>query len=321
MNIIKDIEPIEQEPTIFETMSRAEINELRHDIYQKSKYFVDSILNIDIEQDPEFLVDSFSVANGLSEGDMEEGILEIVDKMETLGVPNSLIDDYLDEDDAISANALEETRQFLADSYLDDYEPRDIADSLYMADWGAVFGKCSSQDEKTRTGHSGQVLYGKDTTANGRPTCTYMPKGGAKKSTANMKKRGSSDRVHHDKPEYVETIAKATEFHKKKAEKKGTAKSNNSGFSDSFQDYLTDGAKSKSCRPRDSKHECKSVVDPKTGNIYKEEVVKEKYQGTLNKALSRKKRGRKLSASALAKRKRNLEKFKEQREKARELNK
>jgi len=314
MNIIKDIEPIEQEPTIFETMSRAEINEIQHDIYRKSKYFVDSILNIDIEQDSEFLVDSFVTAN-------EDDILDIVDKMETLGVPNSLIDDFLDEDDAISANALEETRQFLADSYLDDYEPRDISDSLYMADWGAVFGKCSGQDEKTRTGHSGQILYGQDTTANGKPTCTYMPKGGAKKSTANMKKRGSADRVHHDKPEYVGTIAKATEFHKKKAEKKGTAKSNNSGFSDSFQDYLVDGAKSKSCRPRDSKHECKSVVDPKTGAIHKEEVVKEKYQGTLNKALSRKKSGRKLSASALAKRKRNLEKFKEQREKARELNK
>ena len=183
------------------------------DQYKKTNYLIDSIFNFDGEDltpfapiEEDFLVDSFNM----------------------LGVPESLVAEVYDEDEAIAKNAIEETRLYLADSYLDELETDDLVDYLgdshthnklkeigedliddedYMADWYAIFSKGDPKlkrygdDGKLLKGHKRMITIGhnKKTGEPIKKEAWVYDRGGEPSHAEKGHKRGASSPTRHHK--------------------------------------------------------------------------------------------------------------------------
>jgi len=346
MYIVKEREVLANkaiEPTLFEGLTRADRNRLSVETYRKNTALITALLNVDnsTSHRDTFVVDSFLSDSLIGESEDEEGyedeVAEMVHRLDILGLPDSLQEDILSDDDSIVANALEEAREYLADSFLDDFTPLEVGDSLYLADWLTVKGECKGNESRQRDDgtklpcHDGTAKIGKKKVK----VKTFRPNdlgdGYVKsKGKDGHKTRGhsSSTRVRGENAKWGGAIDKATKVYSKNKKKEKDSKDDDAGFSDSFLDILADSSLSMAddyfadsanpdkrqcnCGKTDSKHTCKLHRDPKTDKKTCVKAVKEKYEGLINKKLSRKKKGKKLSASAILKRIRTMERRKRQ---------
>jgi hypothetical protein len=310
----------------FDKLSRVEQNRMRYESYNSALNFVDSILNVDIDgNNPEEVLENIINKNDLNS---EEDIQDFVVKMVTSGVPNSLIEEMLDEDEDVSVGALEQIREYIADSFLDDFEPMEIVDSIHMVDWLTLEGSCSKWG-KSRVGDDGKPNKCTDrTTEDGTAVAVYDDGGGdaSKSSADNAHKRGksSSKRVRGSASaeKYKKTIKNSTKKAKEDMGDSFIEDGENEEFDmyDSFMIHLADSAKTKEdckgkCGRLKSWEECVSVYDPKKRKLVCEKRRKVGNVTGLDKKKSRAKKGHKISRSTLLKMARSRAKGKELRDK------
>jgi len=285
----------------WDMLSRPEQNRYRFDTYRRCSNLVDSLLSFDGEaEDKDEEIEKFFMTSGV---DDEEKWDYMMDSLKSLEVPETLLEDFQDDDTAIVINAFEETREYLADTFLDEYEPVEVVDALYLVDHLKIWGNCSPASMVDRNGNIRKGIERHTKSADGKEKkyCSYeLPEGTkpAIKSTA-LKGR-KSGRKNHNPKSIIKEIDKSTEIQNDK---------NNNHQMDSIHGFLVDG------KALDSRHEWVwKIVDNKKTKV---KQLKAEHQGELKtpaaRERSRKMKGKKTPDNILKKmaksRERNIKKY------------
>ena len=306
------------------------VNRAIYDNYNRTRYLMDSILNIDIEKDGKESMDEFSTS--MMNNDIDADFL--MDSFEMLDAPGTLVEDIFSEDSDIALNGLEEMRLYIADSFLSDFNIDEVVDDIamhhthnqvvelgeellndeeYMADNFTIAKKCSAVKDMERYGDDGVKLVPRDTkirtgkkTKTGKDAiingCVWeRPKNNPHSGQANPRGKSSPTRVRHAKPEYISTIKKATaklNKDEKKKEKEGKSGKRKDDF---FADNMHKARGTKIGRNgRCTSNQDRVLKRDKKGLRYLGCKVKPEKAGTIMRGRSSR-LGKKISASAILK--------------------